>query len=57
VSVRFMGVGLVVCAAGGQHEERLVLRSPLRDVVNKNVTEPQAAQIKCIMGYSILVNG
>jgi len=30
-------------AAGGQHEARLVLRSPVKDGVNKNSTEPQAA--------------
>ena len=34
----------VICAAGGQQEEHLVLRSPVKDVVNKNSTEPQAAQ-------------
>jgi len=42
----------VICAAGGQHEEHLVLRSPdspvrdafWQDVVNKNSAEPKAAQ-------------
>ena len=28
----------------GQHEVHLVLRSPVKDVVNKNSTEPKAAQ-------------
>jgi len=33
---------LVVSAACGQHEERLVLRSPVKDEVNKNSVEPKA---------------
>ncbi|MGD8787643.1 MAG: hypothetical protein PVJ60_09485 [Phycisphaerales bacterium] len=31
-------------SAEGQHEEHTVLRSPVKDVVNKNSTEPWAAQ-------------
>jgi hypothetical protein len=37
-------VSFVAFAAEGQHEARLVLRSPVKEVVNKNRTEPQAAQ-------------
>jgi len=33
----------VAFAAEGQHEARLVLRSPVKDVVNNNSTEPKAA--------------
>jgi len=33
----------VICAAEGQHEEHTEYGSPVRDVVNKNSTEPQAA--------------
>ena len=36
----------VICAAGGQHEEHTVLRSPVRDEVNKKSTEPQAAHLE-----------
>ena len=32
----------VAFTAIGQHEARTVLRSPVRGVVNKNSTEPQA---------------
>ncbi len=44
---------LFACAAGGQHEEHSALRSPVRDVVNKNSTEPQAAQRRCIRGCGV----
>ena len=33
-------VSFVAFAAGGQPEERSVVRSPVKDVVNKNSTEP-----------------
>ena len=36
----------VICAAEGQHEEHTVFRSPVRDVVNKNSTEPHAAHLE-----------
>ncbi|MCP4611420.1 MAG: hypothetical protein GY845_22130 [Planctomycetes bacterium] len=36
----------VICAAGGQHEEHTVLRSPAKNVVNKNSSEPQAAHLE-----------
>jgi len=37
-------------AAGGQHEEHLVLRGPAKDAVNKTSTEPKAAQSRRITG-------
>ena len=36
----------VICAAGGQQEEHTEYGSPIRDVVNKNSTEPQAAHLE-----------
>jgi len=36
----------IICAVGGQQEVHLVLRSPVKDVVNKNSTEPQAAHLE-----------
>ncbi len=33
----------IICAAGFQHEEHTEYGGPVRDVVNKNSTEPQAA--------------
>ena len=36
----------IICAAGGQHEEHTVLRSPVRDVVSKTSTEPKAAHLE-----------
>jgi len=46
----------VVCAAGGQNEENLGYGNIVRNVVNKNNTEPQAEQSRYIMGCSILDN-
>jgi len=53
-------VSFVAFAAGGQHEEHTVLRSPaspvrdvlLQDVGNKNSTEPKEAKGKRAQGKS-----
>jgi hypothetical protein len=37
-------------STGGQHEARLVLRSPVMDVVNKNSTEPQVEMQLAYLG-------
>jgi hypothetical protein len=43
----------IVRAAGGQHEVHSVLRSLARDEVNKNSSEPKAAQGKTFSIYDL----